>query len=226
MVRGLERRPICSRTTRTSCSGRASGPWLGVCVCSSPDTPGPSTGDASVSGTLFQNRYKSVVVEEESYFLELVRYLHLNPLRAKVVPTLRALDRYPWTGHSALLGYRPCPWQATGAVLQEFAPALVQARKAYRTFVADGIPLGCRVEFQGGGLVRSLGGWRAVAVLRRGAGGLPRGRADSRQCRVRGEGTWDASDNRSVARASAPSRSPCHRGVCSHRLSPNGRATG
>ncbi len=119
-------------------------------------------------GHLFQNRYKSSVVEEESYFLELVRYLHLNPLRAKVVPTLRALDRYPWTGHSVLLGYRPCPWQATEAVLQEFAPTLVQARKSYRTFVADGIPLGRRVEFQGGSLVRSLGGWRAVGVLRRG----------------------------------------------------------
>ena len=104
------------------------------------------------------------MVEEESYFLELVRYLHLNPLRAKVVPTLRALDRYPWTGHSALLGYRPCPWQATGAVLQEFAPTLVRTRKAYRTFVVDGIPLGRRAEFQGGGLVRSLEGWRAVAV--------------------------------------------------------------
>ncbi len=88
--------------------------------------------------------------------------LHQNPLRAKVVPTLRALDRYLWAGHSALLGYRPCPWQATGAVLQEFAPTLVQARKAYRSFVADGIPLGRRPEFQGGGLVRSLGGWRAV----------------------------------------------------------------
>ena len=44
----------------------------------------------------------------------------------------------------------------------------MQARKAYRSFVADGIPLGRRPEFQGGGLVRSLGGWRAVAVLRRG----------------------------------------------------------
>ncbi len=46
-------------------------------------------------GHLFQNRYKSVVVEEEPYLLELVRYLHLNPLRAKLVQTLRALDRYP-----------------------------------------------------------------------------------------------------------------------------------
>ena len=119
-------------------------------------------------GHLFQNRYKSIVVDAESYLLELVRYLHLNPLRAKVVPTLRALDRDPWTGHSALLGYRPCPWQATGAVLQAFGPTPARARKAYRAFVAEGIPLGRRPELQGGGLVRSLGGWRAVAGLRRG----------------------------------------------------------
>ena len=56
---------------------------------------------------LVLNRYKSIVVEEEPYLLELVRYLHLNPLRAKVVSDLRALDRYPWTGYSALLGTVP-----------------------------------------------------------------------------------------------------------------------
>ena len=58
-------------------------------------------------GHLFQNRYKSIVVEEEPYLLELVRYLHLNPVRATGVPDLRALDRYPWTGHSALAGTVP-----------------------------------------------------------------------------------------------------------------------
>ncbi len=48
-------------------------------------------------GHLFQNQYKSLVVEAEPYLLELVRYLHLDPLRAQVVPDLRKLDRYPWT---------------------------------------------------------------------------------------------------------------------------------
>ena len=85
-----------------------------------------------------------------------------------MVPTLRALDRYPWAGHSALLGSRPCPWQATGAVLRPFGPTPARARKAYRAFVAAGMPLGRRPELQGGGLIRSLGGWRAVAGLRRG----------------------------------------------------------
>jgi len=69
------------------------------------------------AGHLFQNRYKSIVVEAEPYLLELVRYLHLNPFRAHVVATLAALERYPWTGHSALLGTVPRAWQDTGTIL-------------------------------------------------------------------------------------------------------------
>ena len=56
------------------------------------------------SGHLFQNRYKSVVCEEDPYLLELIRYIHLNPLRAGLVEDLNALDKYPWTGHSTILG--------------------------------------------------------------------------------------------------------------------------
>ena len=55
-------------------------------------------------GHLFQNRYKSIVCEEEPYFMEVVRYIHLNPLRGKLVNSLRALDAYPWCGHGAILG--------------------------------------------------------------------------------------------------------------------------
>jgi len=119
-------------------------------------------------GHLFQNRYKSIVVEDEPYLLELVRYLHLNPLRARAVPTLPALARYPWTGHSALLGIVPRPWQATGAILEHFGASVRRARTAYQAFVAAGRAQGRRPELQGGGLVRSLGGWAVVAHLRRG----------------------------------------------------------
>jgi hypothetical protein len=94
-------------------------------------------------------------------------FQHLNPLRGKVVADLRALDRYPWTGHSALLGHVPRPWQATAPILAQFGPTPRRARAAYRTFVAAGIPRGHRPEFQGGGLVRSLGGWAAVVAQRR-----------------------------------------------------------
>jgi REP element-mobilizing transposase RayT len=119
-------------------------------------------------GHLFQNRYKSIVVEAEPYLLELVRYVHLNPLRAKVVADLRALDRYPYTGHAVLLGRRRCPWQDTGSILGGFAPRPGRARLAYRAFVGAGLRQGRRPELQGGGLVRSLGGWAAVQALRRG----------------------------------------------------------
>ncbi len=107
-------------------------------------------------------------MEEAPYLLELVRYLHLNPLRANVVGDLQALDRYPWTGHSALLGTVPRPWQEIATILAEFAPTRRRAIPAYRAFVAVGIPLGRRPALQGGGLVRSAGGWAEVPALRRG----------------------------------------------------------
>jgi REP element-mobilizing transposase RayT len=119
-------------------------------------------------GHLFQNRYKSIVVEAEPYLLELVRYLHLNPIRTTLVPDLRALDRYPWTGHSALLGTVARPWQDTATILTQFGPNRRRARHAYRAFVAAGLLQGRRSDLQGGGLVRSVGGWAAVAALRRG----------------------------------------------------------
>lgn len=119
-------------------------------------------------GHLFQNRYKSIVVEAEPYLLELVRYIHLNPVRAKILPDLHVLDRYPYTGHAALLGHRRYPWQATSTVLGHFAKSRPRARAAYRAFVAAGIAQGRRRDLQGGGLIRSLGGWAAVQTLRRG----------------------------------------------------------
>lgn len=123
------------------------------------------------SGHLFQNRYKSIVCEEAPYFLELIRYLHLNPLRAGIVRDLHELARYPYSGHSALMGTCVYPWQATQSVLEQFAPTPRRARRAYQTFVTEGVQQGHRAEFQGGGLVRSAGGWTAVQDLRRGREG-------------------------------------------------------
>jgi len=120
------------------------------------------------TGHLFQNRYKSIVVEEEPYFLELVRYLHLNPLRAGVVPGLRALAKYPYCGHAALCGIREIPWQDTTSVLGRFSRQARRAEAQYRAFVAAGVPQGRRPDLQGGGLLRSAGGWLAVEALRRG----------------------------------------------------------
>ncbi|MGH7802958.1 MAG: transposase, partial [Candidatus Binatia bacterium] len=119
-------------------------------------------------GHLFQNRYKSIVCEEEPYFLELVRYIHLNPLRAGIVRTLCELDAYPYSGHSAVLGVVPRQWQETSAVLRCFAVPRDRAAAAYRAFVGGGVDVGRRPDLVGGGLVRSAGGWNAVRELRRG----------------------------------------------------------
>jgi len=118
-------------------------------------------------GHLFQNRYKSIVCEEETYFQELVRYIHLNLLRAGLVPNLERLDRYPWSGHGVLVGKVEYSWQDADYVLSWFGKRAGQARRVYRHYVAEGIDQGRRPELVGGGLIRSLGGWSAVKSLRR-----------------------------------------------------------
>lgn len=119
-------------------------------------------------GHLFQNRYKSILVEAEPYLAELVRYLHLNPLRAGLVKNLAALEGFPWCGHGALLGRIARPWQTVAEVLAQFGPTVRVARRRYREFVAAGATQGRRPDLQGGGLIRSMGGWEQVAALRRG----------------------------------------------------------
>jgi putative transposase len=118
-------------------------------------------------GHLFQNRYKSIVCEEDPYLLELTRYIHLNPLRAGLVPTLARLRAYPWTGHAALLGRQPREWQDTGAILGRFGRRRGVALRRYEAFVRDGVSRGRRPELVGGGLIRSAGGWSQVVALRR-----------------------------------------------------------
>lgn len=122
-------------------------------------------------GHLFQNRYKSILVEEEPYLLELVRYIHLNPLRVGLVESVAALDRYPWSGHSVIMGRVGRPWQAVDHVLGQYGNRVGEARRRYRAFLANGIAQGRRPELQGGGLIRSVGGWQAALSLRRGREG-------------------------------------------------------
>jgi putative transposase len=118
-------------------------------------------------GYLFQNRYKSIVCEEDAYFRELVRYIHLNPIRAKLVESLRVLACYPWCGHATVLGRNPRPWQDRRAVLAWFGDSERKAVNRYRDFVRDGLPLGRQPDLVGGGLVRSAGGWAEVRAWRR-----------------------------------------------------------
>jgi putative transposase len=108
------------------------------------------------AGHLFQNRYKSIVCEEEPYLLELVRYIHLNPVRAGLVEGMKELDRYEWSGHSVLMGKQELPGQRTDEILSYFGKRLKGARRRYREYVAEGISRGKRDELVGGGLRRSL----------------------------------------------------------------------
>ena len=117
-------------------------------------------------GHLFQNRYKSIICEENAYFTELVRYIHLNPLRAGIVASMAELDSHPWCGHSCVMGNNQTPWQDAGYVLRCFGKRKNEARNAYRDFVEKGIAQGSRPELAGGGLIRSMGGWSVVKALR------------------------------------------------------------
>ena len=117
-------------------------------------------------GQLFQNRYKSFLCQEEPYFLELVRYLHLNPIRAGLVEDIADLNTYPKTGHAALMGKVNHPWQDTDHVLRLFCETVRSARKSYLAFVSKGLSMGRRPDLVGGGLIRSVGGWSALKAVR------------------------------------------------------------
>ena len=103
------------------------------------------------NGHLFQNRYKSIVCEKDPYLLELVRYIHLNPLRDGLVKDIPELDQYPWSGHSALMGDHARDWQEVGGVLGYFSDTGARARLGYRRFIEDGKDQGRRPELEGEG---------------------------------------------------------------------------
>jgi len=117
-------------------------------------------------GHLFQNRYKSILCEDDPYLLELTRYIHLNPLRAGIVGDMRGLGQYRWAGHSAIVGRVKRGWQEVDTVLEYFGKG-DKAVEKYERYVEEGIRRGKRPELVGGGLIRSLGGWSQVLSLRR-----------------------------------------------------------
>jgi putative transposase len=112
-------------------------------------------------GHLFQNRYKSIVCEEDTYFLELVRYIHLNPFRAGLVKDLVGLNRYPCCGHSVVMGKVKNSWQNRSRVLSLFGDSERKAVTAYYKYMEEGVPMGRRPELVHGGLLRSAG-WSQV----------------------------------------------------------------
>jgi len=113
-------------------------------------------------GHLVQNRFKAILCDSDVYFQELIRYIHLNPVRAGIIKTLNELTHFPWTGHSALMDKTRLPWQAVDPVLTHFGATAGAARAAYCAYLNEGWTQGHRTEFEGGGLKRSL---RALGLL-------------------------------------------------------------
>ena len=116
-------------------------------------------------GQLFQNRYKSILCHEDTYLRELVRYIHLNPLRAMLVKDLKGLEQYRYSGHSALMGKKKNDWQDVDYVLRYFGSNVRVSRRRYREYVEKGIEIGRRPDLIGGGLIRSVGGWKKAKAL-------------------------------------------------------------
>jgi REP element-mobilizing transposase RayT len=99
------------------------------------------------SGHLFQGRFKAVLVDADSYLVELTRYIHLNPVRTGMV---RTSEEYLWSGHRAYLGLEIIPWLTTDWVLAQFGKSELRARREYGKFVHLGKDDGHRQEFHSG----------------------------------------------------------------------------
>jgi putative transposase len=84
-------------------------------------------------GHPFQGRFKAVLVQAESYARDLVAYIHLNPVRARIV---EGPERYPWSDYREYIGLSaPKPWTSHAMVLGQFGTSLAGARAAYQEYV-------------------------------------------------------------------------------------------
>jgi len=117
---------------------------------------------------------KSILCQQDPYLLELVRYIHLNPLRARLVEDYNALCKYPYCAHSIIPGRRKKDFQDMEYILPLFNEKVATARQRYRDFVQKGIAQGRRPDLVGVGLLRSHGGWASIKALCR-AGAYQKG---------------------------------------------------
>lgn len=98
-------------------------------------------------GHLFQGRYKGLLIDKDTYLLELTRYIHCNPIRAGLVTDP---GKYRWSSHQAYLGKEAIPWLTTEPVLAQFASQAKKASKLYVQFVEDGVREPHRQDFHTG----------------------------------------------------------------------------
>ena len=104
-------------------------------------------------GHLFQGRFKSILVEAEHYLSELVRYVHLNPVRAGIV---KLPEDYFWSSHKTYLGLDKIGWIAEEWVLRKFHHEKQPARLLYKEFIQRGISEKARSEFRLGNNEHSI----------------------------------------------------------------------
>jgi putative transposase len=101
------------------------------------------------SGYLFRDRFASSICQDSDYAKELVRYVHLNPLRADLVSTLEELEKWPWCGHGYLLGNESSlgnGFQERGEPLRRFGEDEESALKKYIEYMNEGIKGGKSLE--------------------------------------------------------------------------------
>ncbi len=99
------------------------------------------------SGHVFQGRFKAYLVDQDRYGLALIRYIHLNPVRAKMT---RAAGAYRWSSYRAYMGGESLPWLSTDWVLGQFGQTAGVARRRFAAFVAAGQAEGHSAVFYGG----------------------------------------------------------------------------
>ena len=91
------------------------------------------------AGHVFQGRYKAILVEKESYLLELSRYVVLNPVRARMVSQV---EDWPWSSYHSMLGkVEPYPWLEINWILGQFSDNRLKAIENYINFVREGVGL-------------------------------------------------------------------------------------
>lgn len=100
------------------------------------------------SGHLFQERHKAILIGSDAYLVELVRYIHLNPVRARLV---RRVEQWPWSSYRAYVGKQPAPsWLTTQTVLGTFSDRRGRAQVAFCEFVAAGQKSTSDLDFKRG----------------------------------------------------------------------------
>lgn len=90
-----------------------------------------------LTGHLFQGRYKSILVDQDAYLLELSRYIVLNPVKAGMV---KSVEKWVWSSYRAMVGMTPSPeWLSSEFLLSQFSKQRKTAIKRYRQFVSEGL---------------------------------------------------------------------------------------